>query len=57
VNENYGGSNDQTFLQQLHIISPGGADNCVVQALIHLTVNATGDVTADTSIFDVRSTG
>jgi hypothetical protein len=43
------GSN-HTFVNSFQMISQGGADNFQVHELVHVTVNANGDVTADIEI-------
>jgi hypothetical protein len=46
-----------TVTNPLHNVSEGSADNLLVIAVTHTTVNANGDVTAETTNFETRCVG
>ncbi|CAH2714684.1 hypothetical protein BACCIP111895_01860 [Neobacillus rhizosphaerae] len=48
---------ENTFNVPIRVISKGTAPNFLVHALIHLTVNANGDVTATISVFKTECRG
>jgi hypothetical protein len=57
INPDALGLREFTVTNQLHNVSRGGADNLLVIAVTHITLNANGEVTSEVINFETRCVG